>query len=198
MDCFPVFTRLYQHKSGPENLNSNRIINSRISESIVLVYLLGFLSPSWRHIYIIHSLWFISVTKEKKRKISVLQRESWQYKKRKIWYSPPWILFCFFVLFLFGDGKGEKKSIVNISCATAIFGHWHFVCVKCPPHLSFYWEDSFVFSYKARTSCVSLSRVISPPSNCDNSLWLIILCMRCPWCNGYRRRKWTRRHEFKS
>ena len=21
---------------------------------------------------------------------------------------------------------------------------------------------------------------------------------RCPWCNGYRRKKWTRRHEFKS
>ena len=21
---------------------------------------------------------------------------------------------------------------------------------------------------------------------------------RCPWCEGYRRRKWTRRHEFKS
>ena len=21
---------------------------------------------------------------------------------------------------------------------------------------------------------------------------------RCPWCNGYRCRKWTRRHEFKS
>ena len=21
---------------------------------------------------------------------------------------------------------------------------------------------------------------------------------RCPWCNGYRRRKWTRRHEFKT
>ena len=21
---------------------------------------------------------------------------------------------------------------------------------------------------------------------------------RCPWCNGYRRTKWTRRHEFKS
>ena len=21
---------------------------------------------------------------------------------------------------------------------------------------------------------------------------------RCPWCNGYRRRIWTRRHEFKS
>ena len=21
---------------------------------------------------------------------------------------------------------------------------------------------------------------------------------RCSWCNGYRHRKWTRRHEFKS
>ena len=26
---------------------------------------------------------------------------------------------------------------------------------------------------------------------------IMMLC-RCPWCNGYRRRKWTRRHEFKS
>ena len=24
------------------------------------------------------------------------------------------------------------------------------------------------------------------------------ICWKCPWCNGYRRRKWTRRHEFKS
>ena len=23
-------------------------------------------------------------------------------------------------------------------------------------------------------------------------------CWRCPWCNGYRRWKWIRRHEFKS
>ena len=28
-------------------------------------------------------------------------------------------------------------------------------------------------------------------------LWSLIL-IRCPWCNGYRRKKWTRRHEFKS
>ena len=26
------------------------------------------------------------------------------------------------------------------------------------------------------------------------TIWLL----RCPWCNGYRRRMWTRRHEFKS
>ena len=28
------------------------------------------------------------------------------------------------------------------------------------------------------------------------SIWLST--WRCPWCNGYRCRKWTRRHEFKS
>ena len=27
---------------------------------------------------------------------------------------------------------------------------------------------------------------------------MIITSKKCPWCNGYRRRKWTRRHEFKS
>ena len=26
---------------------------------------------------------------------------------------------------------------------------------------------------------------------------IIFPLWRCPWCNGYRRRKWTRRHEFK-
>ena len=25
-----------------------------------------------------------------------------------------------------------------------------------------------------------------------------IMALRCPWCNGYRRRKWTRRYEFKT
>ena len=29
-------------------------------------------------------------------------------------------------------------------------------------------------------------------------LWSNISAWRCPWCNGYRRRKWTRLHEFKS
>ena len=25
-----------------------------------------------------------------------------------------------------------------------------------------------------------------------------LIMRRCPWCNGYRRRKWTRQHEFKT
>ena len=31
-----------------------------------------------------------------------------------------------------------------------------------------------------------------PYAGVHRSIW------RCPWCNGYRRRKWTRWHEFKS
>ena len=31
----------------------------------------------------------------------------------------------------------------------------------------------------------------------DWSLYWPIAIARCPWCNGYRRKKWIRRHEFK-
>ena len=31
-----------------------------------------------------------------------------------------------------------------------------------------------------------------------NVVTITINIGRCPWCNGYRRRKWTRRDEFKS
>ena len=51
--------------------------------------------------------------------------------------------------------------------------------------------------------------MISSIANTNNSIqYLSFICTqlnvkctknwRCPWCNGYRRRKWTRRHEFKS
>ena len=29
-------------------------------------------------------------------------------------------------------------------------------------------------------------------------LTITVTLRRCPWCNGYRRREWTQRHEFKS
>ena len=38
----------------------------------------------------------------------------------------------------------------------------------------------------------------SPSTKVANFTYLyIIIIWRCPWCNGNRRRKWTRRHEFK-
>ena len=33
---------------------------------------------------------------------------------------------------------------------------------------------------------------------CWNSFTIDAYIWRCPWCNGYRRRKWTRWHEIKS
>ena len=42
---------------------------------------------------------------------------------------------------------------------------------------------------------------IEHASSCGfkNSGLIVISCtQRCPWCNGYHRRKWTRRYEFKS
>ena len=46
------------------------------------------------------------------------------------------------------------------------------------------------------TQSKSLKTGASPPYevywHTHNALW------RCPWCDGYRRRKWTRGHEFKS
>ena len=38
----------------------------------------------------------------------------------------------------------------------------------------------------------------SPILRVPFSAELYMTFRRCPWCNGYRRRKWTRRHEFKS
>ena len=33
---------------------------------------------------------------------------------------------------------------------------------------------------------------------CEKKDKYLDLAWRCPWCSRYRRRKWTRRHEFKS
>ena len=38
----------------------------------------------------------------------------------------------------------------------------------------------------------------SNPSRTITFLYGLIPKWMCPWCNGYRRRKWTRRHDFKS
>ena len=35
-------------------------------------------------------------------------------------------------------------------------------------------------------------------SRLRHCLKLFVIMLRCPWCSRYRRRKWTRRHEFKS
>ena len=50
------------------------------------------------------------------------------------------------------------------------------------------WSDSF----KSRSGFFLEFTRFQVLYNREEQKW------RCPWCNGYRRRKWTRRYEFKS
>ena len=86
----------------------------------------------------------------------------------KWWISSETILCLFFVV-SFNHHHCEWRPKLVLSVATE-------------PIISFILrEDS--------ASQLRISRSIF-----DVLLWQ----WRCPWCNGYRRRIWTRRHEFKS
>ena len=43
-----------------------------------------------------------------------------------------------------------------------------------------------------------ITKNLNGPWSIHLDLQTLICPWRCPWCNGYRRRKWTRQHEFKS
>ena len=59
--------------------------------------------------------------------------------------------------------------------------------VICPLALS----NSGTYTDRGTTSFTE-SIGVANSSSLNHNRW------RCPWCNYYRRRKWTRRHEFKS
>ena len=66
-----------------------------------------------------------------------------------------------------------------------------------PPHIYAARVPLHVFT--SSHLAAQLSKNESPPPFCRVSLGLTGgRLWRCPWCNGYRRRIWTRRHEFKS
>ena len=62
----------------------------------------------------------------------------------------------------------------------------------------YHWEKRKsirIFHYKSISSIIDgLFRYSHPPTDC----FVLSELFRCPWCNGYRRGKWTRRLEFKS
>ena len=73
---------------------------------------------------------------------------------------------------------------------------------------SYFFSVYSVYTYLHSTCvcmkiCISISQwyhwVKMSPNNilpANTGIWLF--AWRCPWCNGYRRRNWTWRHEFKS
>ena len=61
-------------------------------------------------------------------------------------------------------------------------------------HFSYYkLVQGFKFMKSVIKIAMDVSSAISSNTHCyfNNK-------SRCPWCNGYHRRKWTQRHEFKS
>ena len=95
-----------------------------------------------------------------------------------------------------GPRNGGNKRLLRISQSSSITGASLSDClVSYPGHL-----------LKESYSSVVMQSVYSAARGDWDKIILTQLCTlyhmklrwRCPWCNGYRRRKWTRRHEFKS
>ena len=82
-----------------------------------------------------------------------------------------------------------------------IIGHWN---VSHMPSLEWH-----VWSSSSGNNCHAIHRSLSSGASLyDGTVGFFTLShivsqavfymWRCPWCNGYHYRKWTRRHEFKS
>ena len=84
-------------------------------------------------------------------------------------------LFCFFKTVLININTNDNSILEQFSWNLSPFinNNLHSITHKC---VYFRLSSKVNFSFKIN----------------DTKIW------RCPWCNGYRRRKWTRRHEFKS
>ena len=84
--------------------------------------------------------------------------------------------------------------------------------LNCVPMLNWIAWNRIFFIFKLHES---LEIEVSWHLNCvlilnwivwSRTVWLnwiawnrnVFISKVCPWCNGYRRRKWTRQHEFKS
>ena len=68
----------------------------------------------------------------------------------------------------------------------AIWPPFRIICfISCPPCCS--------SCFSMLRTCMTHMTLFSSPQNL-----ISIDKVRCPWCNGYCRRKWTWRHEFKS
>ena len=115
------------------------------------------------------------------------------------WYAihlSIWVELCVTV----PSGKGKLISHLF----TCIWSHPSFAL---PPVIS---SHSRIFTQEFKTVGVKREEVTPPetekglaPFDCeivltDKKMEKMFTRWRCPWCNGYRCRIWTRRHEFKS
>ena len=78
----------------------------------------------------------------------------------------------------------ESKTILN-ACTKKV---WKLI--ECTTYNTIIW-DIFVFS-------IVFDRLLKRSFEMQLYFPVYKTHWRCPWCNGSRRRKWTRRHEFES
>ena len=93
---------------------------------------------------------------------------------------------------------------------TALSRIWTQVTVSIAYNGNYYTTDTYVCIYMHTHTHTHIHThiyiyiyiYICPPSfpwlsSLANEL-TVVFSWKCPWCNGYRRRNWTRRYEFKS
>ena len=99
----------------------------------------------------------------------------------------------------------------NPYAKSAFLKIWN-ICICCAPKVSIYLiyeihsinkETQSIYQMETAQELYDLfwtnpGRNTPRNNNCTATYLPSLKPSRCPWCNGYRRRKWTRRHEFKS
>ena len=138
------------------------------------------------------------------------------------WFNIPFLIFhcirlplisnTFFCIFLFFFSKvkpliffyrnynrlREHCWVEQFFCYKTLFSHIFTVLhyrqrwtSSCWPHLYKSEQGAIHFSWQWMVHSVKLELTFA-------GLLVKLALWRYPWCNGYRRRKWTRRHEIKS
>ena len=87
--------------------------------------------------------------------------------------------------------SNQNKNVPTTMQLPTIFGYKHMNTKRCRKFLSST-KKGMTLGHK---KCIYSSH---SSANLARHFSSLINKKRCQWCNGYRRRNWTRRHEFKS
>ena len=96
--------------------------------------------------------------------------------------------------------KITKSSVASLSstpCSQSIFLSTYFILfISVRQQMIFVSAKRFVFDFRLRVLRVIITTPLT--GAVGKGPWRCITWLAVAWCNDYRRRKWTRRHELKS
>ena len=96
----------------------------------------------------------------------------------KLGSKPGWLKRQSKILPLSHEETSANKENLNAYVSHVLFTY---ICLTATESSIYIYIYIYIYTHKAVLKILY-----------DGITW------RCQWCNGYRRRKWTRRHEFKS